>query len=152
MTLAPEKIEDLIPHAGRMCLLERVLAWSDDQIHCETTSHGWSDNPLRRSGRLAGIHLIEYGAQAMAVHGALLARTRGETLAGGYLAALRGITLRCAHIHELTGSIRVGARRLAAVDGNLMYSFDVHHGERCLAEGRVTVASLRAPPHKAFQS
>ena len=62
-----------IPHQGSMCLLDAVLAWDSGQIHCRASSHRQPDNPLRAAARLGAACGIEYAAQAMAVHGALLA-------------------------------------------------------------------------------
>ena len=62
-----------IPHQGSMCLLDAVLAWDSGQIHCRASSHRQPDNPLRAAARRGAACGIEYAAQAMAVHGALLA-------------------------------------------------------------------------------
>jgi len=145
--LNAETIEGLIPHAGRMCLLERVLDWSDDEIRCETASHLWPDHPLRRDGRLAGIHLIEYGAQAMAVHGGLLARARGQALAAGYLAGLRAIELHRDSLDDLSGPLQIWARRHAAIDASMMYLFEASHEGKALAAGRITIAMQPGPAH-----
>ena len=67
----------LIPHQGAMCLLDDVVAWDDQRIHARSDSHRRDDNPLRSDGRLRAVHLCEYGAQAMAVHGGLVARAAG---------------------------------------------------------------------------
>jgi predicted hotdog family 3-hydroxylacyl-ACP dehydratase len=69
----------LIPHQGGMCLLDCVIEWSDQRIHARTDSHRSTDNPLRSDGILRAVHLCEYGAQSMAVHGALLARNPGSS-------------------------------------------------------------------------
>ena len=62
-----------------MCLLDAVLDWDDARITCRATSHADPANPLRADGRLGAANGIEYAAQAMAVHGALLAKlARGE--------------------------------------------------------------------------
>lgn len=75
----------LIPHQGGMCLLDCVIEWSDQRIHARTDSHRSTDNPLRSDGILRAVHLCEYGAQSMAVHGALLARAQGQRAAPGFL-------------------------------------------------------------------
>ena len=62
-----------IPHQGSMCLLDAVLRWDTQHVACSATSHGDPSNPLRQFGRLGAACGIEYAAQAMAVHGALLA-------------------------------------------------------------------------------
>jgi predicted hotdog family 3-hydroxylacyl-ACP dehydratase len=70
-------LASLIPHQGAMCLLERIVDWNDTNIRLATTTHASPINPLRSNGRLRAIHLCEYGAQAMAVHGALKAQAAG---------------------------------------------------------------------------
>ena len=73
-----DEILELIPHQGAMCLWEEVVAWDQARIRLRTRSHADPDNPLCGDGMagermLRAVHLCEYGAQAMAVHGALLA-------------------------------------------------------------------------------
>ena len=63
-------IAALIPHQGSMCLLERIVDW-DERASCWRRTAIAPDNPLRVEDKLRAIHLCEYGAQAMAVHGAL---------------------------------------------------------------------------------
>ncbi|HUU72054.1 MAG TPA: hydroxymyristoyl-ACP dehydratase [Burkholderiales bacterium] len=71
--IGASRIRDLIPHAGAMCLLERVIEYDDASICCEARSHLDVDNPLRHNGRLSTLCGIEYAGQAMALHGALRA-------------------------------------------------------------------------------
>ena len=70
-------IEQHIPHKGRMCLLDEVLSW-DATPHPlpQRQRTARRDNPLRAHGRLGAACGIEYAAQAMAVHGALVGRQR----------------------------------------------------------------------------
>ena len=56
-----------------MCLLDEVLSWDATRIRCRSNTHRTADNPLRAHGRLGAACGIEYAAQAMAVHGALVA-------------------------------------------------------------------------------
>ena len=58
-----QRILELIPHQGAMCLLESALSWSATEITCVTRSHLSPDNPLRRGGRLHPVCGIEYGLQ-----------------------------------------------------------------------------------------
>ena len=132
-----ERLLQLIPHAGRMCLLDRVIAHSDRDIECATGTHRDPDHPLRRDGQLAALHLTEYAAQAMAAHGALLA---GGNAQPGMLAALRDIRLHVDRIDTIDGDLTIRAtRRLAQRDGSL-YDFSVRAGERLLCEGRIAIA------------
>jgi predicted hotdog family 3-hydroxylacyl-ACP dehydratase len=127
----------LIPQAGSMCLLDRVLEWSAAEIRCATRSHQDPANPLRRGSELSALHLAEYAAQAMAAHGALCADGRPQS---GMLAALREIRLHVEHIHGINGELLVHARRrLAQRDGSL-YEFNVSGDGRMLGEGRIAIA------------
>jgi predicted hotdog family 3-hydroxylacyl-ACP dehydratase len=56
-------IRALIPHAGAMCLLDRVESWDATHIRCVTDSHHRADNPLRQSNGLRAICGVEYAAQ-----------------------------------------------------------------------------------------
>ena len=62
-----------IPHQGSMCLLDAVLHWDSQHLVCCATSHRHAGNPLRQFDRLGAACGIEYAAQAMAVHGVLVA-------------------------------------------------------------------------------
>lgn len=132
---------DLIPHAGSMCLLDEVLAWDEDQIQCRSQSHLLQDNPLRSAGGLNSIMLLEYGAQAMAVHGGLLARAKGERINEGYLAALRDIKIEDAQIDTIKSPLLVEASKMMAQQGNMIYQFSVKVDDKVLVSGRATVIS-----------
>jgi predicted hotdog family 3-hydroxylacyl-ACP dehydratase len=140
MLIDNEELRSLVPHAGAMCLLDGVERWDDEEVVCVANSHLKADNPLRRGGKLAALHALEYGAQAMAVHGGLLARRAGERAAGGFLAALRDVTLHVERLDDLDAPLRITVRRLMALGGNMIYACNVTAGERAIAEARATVA------------
>ena len=129
----------LIPHSGAMCLLDEVVAWDAESLHARTRSHARADNPLRSDGRLRALHLAEYGAQAMAVHGGLRARAQGAVAAPGYLVSLRDVELAVARIDDIGDALDVHAQRLLAGDGHWQYAFRVEHAGRVLAQGRAAV-------------
>lgn len=123
-----------------MCLLDAVLSWDEQTIHAVTTSHGRPDNPLRGDGGLHAIHLAEYGAQAMAVHGGLLDRSRGsETVRPGRLVSLRDVQLSQARVDQLDGRLDVHAQCLYADDNGAQYSFRVEHAGGVICSGRAAV-------------
>lgn len=136
---APERVEGLVPHAAGMCLLERVLHWDAQRAVVATTTHRRPDNPLRRAGRLRAVHLCEYGAQAMAVHGGLLAAADGGRAPPGVLVSLREVVLQADRVDDLPGELRVEAERLHGGPGSWQYRFVVTHDGRQLAAGRAAV-------------
>lgn len=134
-----EAIAALIPHQGAMCLWEEVLYWDADSIRLRSHGHRDPAHPLRSGGRLRSVHLCEYGAQAMAVHGGLLARDAGTTARPGLLVALRGVELQRARIDDLPGAIEAQARKLIDGGGSWQYEFALHHDGVLLASGRAAV-------------
>lgn len=130
-------IRALVPHGGDMCLLERIVSVNDTQIVCATFSHRSPANPLRHAGRLAALHLAEYGAQTMAVHGGLQAA--GEPTRGGMLVAIRDLKLQVERFDDVEEELVVTAVRLVANADGRIYSFSARAGERELASGRVSV-------------
>lgn len=134
-----EEILALIPHQGTMCLWDEVSEWDDGRIHLRTASHARAENPLRDAGQLRAVHLCEYGAQAMAVHGGLIARAAGGTAPPGMLVALRNVQLHVARIDSLGGALECEATLLAAGEASQQYAFRISHAGDTLAEGRATV-------------
>ena len=99
-------IEGHIPHQGRMCLLDEVRAWDQSSVECASRTHRAPDHPLRAHGRLGAACLLEYAAQAMAVHGALRfpADTATATRAigrVGVLASARSVELLIAELDDI---------------------------------------------------
>lgn len=127
-----------IPHQGTMCLLDAVLDWSATSISCRALSHTDPANPLRAAGRLGAANGIEYAAQAMAVHGALLAPV-GAAPRQGYLTSVRSVTLQVARLDDLPGELNVTAERMSGDSNHILYQFAVNHAGRCLLEGRAAV-------------
>jgi predicted hotdog family 3-hydroxylacyl-ACP dehydratase len=134
-----ENIAALIPHRGMMCLLERVLEWDAERVLLSTTTHRSPDNPLRRANRLRALHLCEYGAQAAAVHGGLMARRAGAQIRPGLLVSLREVELDRDYIENLTGDLVVEAERLMQGSSSWQYAFRVRHASEEIARGRVAI-------------
>jgi predicted hotdog family 3-hydroxylacyl-ACP dehydratase len=130
---------ELIPHAGGMCLLDEVLSWDSESVVCRTRSHRRMDNPLRHGDALAAIHAIEYGAQAMAVHGGLLAKSGGGPLRGGYLVSVRNVDLSVQRLDLIEAPLSVRADRLLADAGNLLYRFEITADTQLIAKGKAAV-------------
>lgn len=128
-----------------MCLLARVERWDDGTIACTAADHRDPAHPLRtRSGLLAAA-LIEYAAQAMALHGALLGRARGQAATPGYLASARGVRFGVLRLDTLplpdgaADELRIEVVRQAGDARQILYGFVVRHADTVLAEGRAAV-------------
>jgi predicted hotdog family 3-hydroxylacyl-ACP dehydratase len=139
MRIDKVEIGKLIPHAGLMCLLDRVLNWDDRSIVCSTETHRDPANPLRRDGRLSALHAFEYGAQAAAVHGGLRARAARVSAPPGYLAALRDAHLHIMRLDDLASPLEVRAECLFGESANTIYECHILSGDVLLAAGRITI-------------
>ena len=131
-----------IPHQGRMCLLDQVVQWDEARIHCQATSHRDADNPLRAHGRLGIACGVEYAAQAMAVHGMLLAEADGKTPCApriGYLAGVRSVILHASRLDDVKEDLTVHAERVMGDSGGVVYEFEITAGKRKLLTGRAIV-------------
>ena len=133
-----DDIRRLIPHAGTMCLLERVLAWTDTTIACGSTSHGSPDNPLRRDGRVSAACGIEYGLQAMAIHGALRGGARQPV---GYLVRLGDVRCSVDYLDQLGAELIVRAEIVQSLPNGYSYGFAISGSDSAPAiSGRATIA------------
>ncbi len=99
--LSQADFKHLVPHSGTMLLIDRVESWTQTDIISVSKSHQNPDHPLRFNGSLSSLHLIEYGAQTIAIHCGLLMRENKM----GVLAAVKNAhfyvnTLDALH-HEL---------------------------------------------------
>lgn len=135
-----EQILAMIPHQGAMCLWDEVISWDSEVIVLNAGNHRDPTHPLRSiDGRLRAIHLCEYGAQAMAVHGGLRAQAVGEHAKPGFLVALRGVDLHVDHIDQLPGLLQGTATVLIDGEGGWQYQFRIEHDGALLAQGRAAV-------------
>lgn len=132
-------IAALIPHQGAMCLHDRVIEYSSERILLEADAPDAKDHPLARSGGVALVHLAEFGAQAMAVHGGLLAAANGSRADPGLLVSLRDLALTSQSLDASIGAVQTEASVVAIGPGSWQYQFQVRQADQLLASGRATV-------------
>ena len=143
-TLDDAGIAALIPHSGTMCLLARMDRWDMNTIVCAATNHRDPAHPLRTRRGLMAPCAIEYAAQAMALHGALIGQATGAPATPGYLASARGVKLHVLRLDDLPAAaspdeLRVEATRQAGDAQQILYAFTLQHAGRPIAEGRAAV-------------
>jgi predicted hotdog family 3-hydroxylacyl-ACP dehydratase len=131
-----------LPHAAPMCLLDELIEWDAASVLCRTRTHQDSANPLRRDGRLAAIHAIEYACQAAALHSALAPRAgrSGEAeVPRALLAAVKDVRFAGERLDAMADPLQVAAWRELTLGPSAIYGFRIECGGRTLAEGRLTV-------------
>jgi predicted hotdog family 3-hydroxylacyl-ACP dehydratase len=136
-------IEARIPHQGRMCLLDEVLAWDAHHIRCSTGTHRALDNPLRSHDRLGIAGGIEYAAQTMALHGALASAALGANTAApsrvGLLASVRDVRLHVLRLDDIEADLLCEVTHLAGDNFTALYEFSLRDKDRSLLAGRASV-------------
>lgn len=131
-------VAELLPHAGPMRLVERVLSHADDETQCRVDP---AASALFRdaAGRIPAWVGIEYMAQCAAVHGGLLARARGERPAPGLLLGSRSVSFGC-DAFEPGVPLVVVARHVAGRSRTLAFACAVESADgEPLVEGRLHV-------------
>lgn len=119
-----------------MLFIDRVDSWNEHSIRCSSDSHRDPEHPLRMHGRLSALHLIEYGAQAMGIHGALL---NGAPQAG-YLAAIRDARLMIDLLDDIDGSLQIEAAMLGQSGQGVIYQIHICDAQhRLLLSARATI-------------
>lgn len=142
--LSRAQIEARIPHAGCMCLLDRVERWDHAHIVCHAAATT-SGHPLATAQGVPVVAAIEYAAQAAALHGALL--DGQNTARNGLLAKLSDVELAGDRLAEAAGMLSIHAELLVRGASGCMYSFRVHDASGCRASGRLLVAFTNDDRH-----
>lgn len=133
-----------------MCLLDAVERWDQRSIECTTRTHLDRENPLRGPGGLMAVHLVEYGAQAVAVHGGLLA-TAGSIGKNGLLTSLKNVQLAVSNLDQVQETLLVSAQVQLSSAAGWLYDFSIRTGELVLASGRLSVMPAASIPAETGQ-
>ncbi len=134
-----DEIGRLLPHGGTMVLLDEVISNRETEILCRTRSHGDPDNPLRGDAGLGPACGIEYGAQAMALHGAL---NGGSAARPGVLASVRKLNWSVGRLDDLRGDLMVRATVMIADGDRSIYRFALEFEGREVVTGQASVFLL----------
>ena len=129
------QIAALIPHGAAMSLLDGVQSWDEKIIECFSSSHLRSTNPLLVEGCLPACMLVEYAAQAAAVHAGLMQTGMGEVRAA-YVGAIKSVKFYAEHAPE-DEVLTINATAELQSAAGAIYYFMVKSSSRPLAEGRL---------------
>lgn len=138
------ELERLLPHAGSMRLIAAVRASDATTIECVATSHRDATNPLRIADALPAVCGLEYGAQAMAIHGALAAGRDAKPRVG-LLVAAHELRWSVPRLDTIAQDLTVRATRLLGSAQQVAYEFAVCAGADVLVSGRAGVMLEVAP-------
>lgn len=126
-----------------MCLLDGITDWDAQAIRCYSETHRDPNHPLRRGGCLSAVHLIEYAAQAAALHHGLMQQRKAlsqEQKSGGALVALKNIDLAIGKLDSVVEPLHIRVTSELRSTSGLIYRFTIRGGKKELATGRITIA------------
>ncbi len=104
------EVERIVPHAGPMCLLDRVLRNDEQETVCAVRPSASGVLALP-DGRIPATAALEWMAQCIAVHGGLRAWKEGSPPLPGLFLGARRATLPAAAF-DMEGELVVTARWL----------------------------------------
>jgi len=139
-------IEAIVPHRGRMLLVNRLLARDEDSVVVGAVVN--ADNLFVEDRGVPAWVGIEYMAQAISAWAGCRGLARGEPARIGFLLGTRRFT--CAASHFAFGAeLRIEARReLFGDNGMGMFSCRILEGDMELARAQVSV--FEPPDPSAF--
>jgi predicted hotdog family 3-hydroxylacyl-ACP dehydratase len=143
MRLTGAALADLLPQRDAMRMLDAVESYDAQSIVCTSARHADTANPLAEDGRLSPLAGIEFAAQAMAAHGALVGLPAGGS-ARGWLARVRDCVVQCERMDRLPTPLRIEAERIAAGEHALSYRFRISAGGATVLYGEALVALAKA--------
>ncbi len=146
MPLNREQICALLPHGKAMCLLDEVISWDAEKIHCRSQDFATRHNSLFEQGQFSSVLLIEYAAQAAGVHAALLQPTLQPMQTSGqaaYIGAVKNIEL-FKSVSDNTSAIELTAYCLLNNSSGAIYDVVAQQEAHILMRGRLILSQSAA--------
>jgi len=131
-------IAALIPHQGEMCLIDQVLDWDAEQISARSGTVHQSSNPLLQDGQLYTVVLVEYAAQAAAIHAALAGEGMGRDRAA-VVGAIKSLQLHVPVVATAITELTLTARCILNDPGGAIYQLSAQAADETLMEARVVL-------------
>jgi predicted hotdog family 3-hydroxylacyl-ACP dehydratase len=137
MTETFPPILELVPHDGRMSLLDRVIDIGEDDIRCGLTLHAESlFCGVDGVGAWVG---IEYMAQTVAAFAGWEAKKRGEAIKPGFLLGTRRYLCHRSWFHPGDALVIEARRELQAPSGLAAFECRITVDGACCAEATLSV-------------
>ena len=127
-----------------MCLVDEVIEWDPGSIRCGASSHRHIDNPLRVGDRLPTICMLEYAAQAFALHGLLVADESGDKAPDSsrvFLALVNSLEFHTDYLDDCRGDLTIDGQIVFRQASSAVYRFAVTEEARLLGSGQIGLMS-----------
>ena len=103
---------------------------------------------MRDDSGLRALCGIEYGAQAIAAHAALLNGLSGSSLLSGVLASARDVTTTRSHLDDLAGPLTIRATLVMTHGQGSIYDVVLTDDDGTVMSGRLSVMMSVGNPHR----
>ncbi len=140
------ELHELLPHAGSMRLLGRVVSHTPERTVCELDPAA-SELFRAPDGSVPAWVALEWMAQCIAAHGGLVARAQGRAPSPGLLVGAKHVALECARF-EAGESLEVDALYSGGAGALASFECALRSGHERVATGTVSVfvSDALAPP------
>jgi len=140
--MAPAELprpDQILPHAGAMVLLSRVLAHESGHTVCEARA-GAHALVRDASGCEPAWMGLEYMAQYVAAHAGLVGWTRGEPARMGFLVSVRRVELLARRFQPGQRLVATARHLWGGAQGMVSFDCELADGESgdLLAKGRIS--------------
>lgn len=135
MLLTRAEIAARIPHGEPMCMLDAVVSYDETNIECLSYQFAHASHPLDAKHQIAPELLIEYSAQAAALHASLNQKGLGSARPA-YLGAIKEIEL-IAPVLENQTPLTISAECLLSSGHGAIYTVEVKQAEQIKMTGRL---------------
>lgn len=135
-----------LPHGDDMRLLDRVVHFDADSIRCMANSHRDRENPMRIDNSLPILCGLEYAAQALALHGVLVASRSPDIVLNRdqiFIVMVKGVSCRVDRLDVYDAELQVNGRIVFRQNAAAVYDFSLEADGDILIEGQV---GLMSPP------
>ena len=146
MIILPKTTEETsryLPHSGSMCLIDEVVSIDELNINARTRSHQDKHNPLKFGDNLPAVSGIEYAAQTVALHLALIKNdnnTNDNNQALGFLAAVQNCVMHSCDLDKMTCPLDINCTQVYLdSQGGALYEFNLSAELNDILSGRLLI-------------
>jgi predicted hotdog family 3-hydroxylacyl-ACP dehydratase len=129
-------IEELVPHARPMILVDRLVSYAPGRAVAEVVLR--PDSPFVDEGKVRALVAVEYMAQSVAAYAGMRSRLKGEKPALGFLLGSRDLKLAVDHFRA-GDSLRVDLEHVFGDDQLGSFKCRVDRGAETVAEALLSV-------------
>lgn len=129
-------IDELVPHAHPMILVDRLVSFQEGRAICEVVLR--PDSPFVEDGKARALVAVEYMAQSVAVYAGMRGRLKGEKPSLGFLLGSRELRLHVDHFHA-GDVLRVSVEHVFGDEHLGSFKCRVERGPEVVAEALLSV-------------